>query len=93
LTVCLPPVLIAGASALISQRRPSAWTTGALLLALGGLMLVGGSLKAYDTVPGAAPVLGLAMGTLAAFAFASLSALGRMLARRIHPMQAVSSLR
>jgi drug/metabolite transporter (DMT)-like permease len=45
LTVCLPPVLIAGASALVSQQRPSAWTTGALLLALGGLMLVGAPRK------------------------------------------------
>ena len=42
LTVCLPPVLIAGASALVSHQRPSAWTMGALLLALGGLSLVVG---------------------------------------------------
>jgi drug/metabolite transporter (DMT)-like permease len=43
LTVCLPPVLIAGASALVSHLRPSAWTMGALLLALGGLSLVVGA--------------------------------------------------
>jgi drug/metabolite transporter, DME family len=89
LTVCLPPVLIAGASALIAHRRPSAWTTGALLLALGGLTLVGGGSGGPGAVPGAAPLLGLAMATLAAMAFAALSALARMLAGRIHPLQAV----
>jgi drug/metabolite transporter, DME family len=90
LTVCLPPVLIAGASALIYQQRPSAWTAGALLMALGGLMLVGGAWNGHGAVPGAAPLLGLATGTLAAMAFAALSALARMLARRVHPLQAVS---
>jgi drug/metabolite transporter, DME family len=90
LTVCLPPVLIAGASALVGQQRPSTWATGALLLALGGLMLVGGGSMGDDAVPGAAPLLGLATGILAAIAFASLSALARMLARRAHPLQAVS---
>jgi drug/metabolite transporter, DME family len=35
-------------------------------------------------------MLGLAAGTLAAIMFASLSALARMLARRVHPLQAVS---
>jgi drug/metabolite transporter, DME family len=90
LTVCLPPVLIAGASALVWQQRPSAWTTSALLMALGGLMLVGSGSTVHDTVPGAAPLLGLAAGISAAIAFASLSVLARMLARRIHPLQAVS---
>jgi DME family drug/metabolite transporter len=88
LTVCLPPVLIAGASALIYHQRPSAWTKGALLLALGGLTLVGGGSKGH-AVPGPAPLLGLAAGILAAMAFASLSALARILAGRIHPLQAV----
>jgi DME family drug/metabolite transporter len=90
LTVCLPPVLVAGASALASQQRPSAWTTGALLMALGGLILVGGGSRAHHAVPGAAPLLGLATGTLAAIIFASLSGLARMLARSVHPLQAVS---
>ena len=88
-TVCLPPVLIAGASALVCHRRPSIWTTGALLLALAGVTLVGGGTQAH-AAPGAAPLLGLATGILAAIAFAALSALARMLARRIHPLQAVS---
>jgi DME family drug/metabolite transporter len=90
LTVCLPPVLIAGASTLVGRQRPSAWTTGALLLALGGLTLIGGGSRAHDAVPGAAPLLGVAKRTLGAIAFASLSALARMLARRIHPLQAIS---
>jgi drug/metabolite transporter, DME family len=90
LTVCLPPVLIAGASALIYHQRPSTWSMGALLLALGGLTLVGGGSKGHDAIPGAAPLLGLAIATLAAMAFASLSALARMLGGRIHPLQAVS---
>ena len=90
LTICLPPVLIAGASALVYQQRPSARTTGALLMALGGLMLVGGGSIRHDAIPGAAPLLGLTTGILAAIAFASLSALARMLPRRIHPLQAVS---
>ena len=90
LTVCLPPVLIAGASALVCHQRPSIWTTGALLLALGGLTLVGGGSQADAAIPGAAPLLGLVTGFLAAIAFASLSAVARMLARRIHPLQAVS---
>jgi DME family drug/metabolite transporter len=90
LTVCLPPVLIAGVSALIHHRRPSARTTGALLMALGSLMLVTGSSKGLDAVPGAAPLLGLAAGILAAMAFASLSALARALAGHVHPLQAVS---
>jgi drug/metabolite transporter, DME family len=90
LTVCLPPVLIAGASALVYHQRPSARTTGALLLALGSLMLVTGDSKGHDAVAGAVPLLGLAAAILAAMAFASLSALARTLAGRIHPLQAVS---
>jgi DME family drug/metabolite transporter len=90
LTVCLTPVLIAGASALAHHQRPSARTTGALLMALGSLVLVTGSSKGHDAVTGAAPLLGLAAGTLAALAFASLSALARTLAGHIHPLQAVS---
>jgi drug/metabolite transporter (DMT)-like permease len=90
LTVCLPPVLIAGASALVSHLRPSAWTLGALLSALGGLTLVGGGSNAHSPVSDAVPLLGLATGTLAAIAFALLSALARMLAGRIHPLQALS---
>ena len=91
LTVCLPPVLIAGASALVSHLRPSAWTLGALLSALGGLTLVvGGGSNAHSPVSDAVPLLGLAVGTLAAIAFALLSALARMLAGRIHPLQALS---
>jgi DME family drug/metabolite transporter len=90
LTVCLTPVLIAGASALVHHQRPSARTTGALLMALGSLVLVTGSSKRHDAVTGAAPLLGLAAGILAALAFASLSALARTLARHIHPLQAVS---
>jgi drug/metabolite transporter, DME family len=90
LTVCLPPVLIAGASALVSHLRPSAWTMGALLLALGGLSLVvGAGSNAHSPVPDAVPLLGLATGTLAD-AFALLSALARMLAGRIHPLQVLS---
>jgi DME family drug/metabolite transporter len=90
LTVCLPPMLVATASALIYHQRPSAWTTGALLMALGSLMLVTDGSKGHDAAPGPAPLLGLAAGTLAAMAFASLSALARLLARRVHPLQAVS---
>ena len=90
LTVCLPPVLIAGASALVWHERPSAPTTGVLLLALGGLMLVAGSSRSIDIVPGAAPLLGVATGTVAAMVFALLSGLARKLARRVHPLQAVS---
>jgi drug/metabolite transporter, DME family len=90
LTVCLPPMLIAGASALVCRQRPSVWTTSALLMALGDLMLVGGGSMRHGAVPGAAPLLGLATGTLAAIAFASLSVLARVLSRRIHPLQAVS---
>jgi DME family drug/metabolite transporter len=91
LTVCLPPALIAGASALVSHQRPSAWTMGALLLALGGLSLVVGvGSNVHSPVADAVPLLGLATGSLAAIAFASLSALARMLAGRIHPLQAVS---
>ena len=90
LTVCLPPVLIAGASALAYHQWPSARTTGALLMALGSLILVTGSSKGHDAVADAAPLLGLAAGILAAMAFASLSALARMLAGHIHPLQAVS---
>jgi drug/metabolite transporter (DMT)-like permease len=64
---------------------------GALLLALGGLSLVvGAGSNAHGSVPDAVPLLGLATGTLAAIAFALLSALARMLAGRIHPLQAVS---
>ena len=62
LTVCLPPALIAAASALVHHQRPSARTTGALLMALGSLMLVTGGSKGHDAVPGAAPLLGLAAG-------------------------------
>jgi drug/metabolite transporter (DMT)-like permease len=91
LTVCLPPVLIAGASTLVGRQRPSAWTTGALLLALGGLTLIGGGSRAHDAVPGAAPLLGVAKRTLGAIAFASLSALARMLAGRIHPCRPSAS--
>jgi DME family drug/metabolite transporter len=90
LTVCLPPVLIAGASALVYHQRPSARTTGALLMALGSLMLVTGSSKGHDAVAGGAPLLGLAAGIVAAMAFASLSALARTLAGHVHPLQAVS---
>jgi drug/metabolite transporter, DME family len=90
LTVCLPPVLVAGASALVCKQRPSAWTTGAVLLALGGLLLVGGGSRPHYGVPGAAPLLGLAAGILAAIMFASLSGLARVLATRVHPLQAVS---
>jgi drug/metabolite transporter, DME family len=90
LTVCVPPVLVAGASALVHHQRPSARTTGALLIALGSLMLVTGSSGGHDDIAGAAPLLGLAAGILAALAFASLSALARTLARHIHPLQAVS---
>jgi DME family drug/metabolite transporter len=90
LTVCLPPVLVAGASALATQQRPSAWTGGALLMALGGLILVGGGSRAHHPVPGAAPLRGLTAGILAAITFASLSGLARMLATRVHPLQAVS---
>jgi len=90
LTVCLPPVLIAGASALLYQQRPSAWTIGALLMALGSLMLVTGGAKGLEAAPGPAPLLGLAMAMLAAMAFASLSALARTLAGHIHPLQVVS---
>jgi drug/metabolite transporter, DME family len=90
LTVCLPPALIAGASALLYQQRPSAWTAGALAMALGGLMLVGSGSRAHLAVSGTAPLLGLAAGTLAAIMFTSLSALARVLARRVHPLQAVS---
>ena len=91
LTVCLPPALIAGASALVGHQRPSSWTLGALLLALGGLSLVvGGGSNAHSPVSDAVPLLGLATGTLAAIAFALLSALARTLAGRIHPMQALS---
>jgi len=90
LTVCLPPVLIAGASALAYHQRPSAWTTGALLITLGSLMLITGNLKGPDAVPGGVPLLGLAAGILAAMAFASLSSLARTLAGHIHPLQAVS---
>jgi DME family drug/metabolite transporter len=90
LTVCLPPMLIAGASALACGQRPSVWTASALLLALGGLMLIGGGSMRHGAVPGAAPLLGLAAGTLAAIAFASLSVLARVLSRHVHPLQAVS---
>jgi DME family drug/metabolite transporter len=90
LTACLPPVLIAGASALVYHQRPSARTTGALLMALGSLMLVTGSSKGHDAVAGATPLLGLAAATLAAMAFASLSALARTLAGHVHPLLAVS---
>jgi DME family drug/metabolite transporter len=88
--VCLPPVLVVGVSALAFRQRPSAWAIGALLLALGGLMLVGAGSNAHDAVPGVAPLLGLGTAISAAIAFASLSALARMLARRIHPLQVVS---
>jgi DME family drug/metabolite transporter len=90
LTVCLPPVLIAGASALICHQRPSAWTTGALLIAFGSLMLVTAGSKGHDAARGPVPLLGLAAGTLAAMAFALLSALARTLAGHIHPLQVVS---
>jgi hypothetical protein len=39
LTVCLPPLLVAGVSAVAFRQRPSAWAISALLLTVGGLML------------------------------------------------------
>ena len=45
----------------------------------------GGGSNTHSPVSDAVPLLGLAVGTLAAIAFALLSALARMLAGRIHP--------
>jgi drug/metabolite transporter, DME family len=90
LTVCLPPMLAAAWTAFVSRERPSVRTTGGLLLALLGLMLVGGGPGMNDGGSGAAPLLGLATGVLAAVAFASFSGLVRILVRVIHPLQVVT---
>ena len=89
-TVCLPPMLIAGGSALLLRRRPSTRTCGAFLLALLGLVLLGGRTGANEAGSGAAPLLGLASAILGAVGFASFSGLARALTRLIHPLQVVT---
>jgi drug/metabolite transporter, DME family len=87
LTVCLPPMLLAGGSALVFRRPPSARTCGGFLLAFLGLMLVGGGPESDEP---SETLLGLATGLLAAVAFASLSCLARIMARVVHPLQIVA---
>lgn len=91
LTVCLPPVLIAGASALVSPPATVGLDHGCP--AAGAWRPVPGGRGWLERAwPGSRrrAAAGPATGTLAAIAFALLSALARVLAGRIHPLQAVS---